>query len=383
LRLAVYTDYAYWRDHDGISAERAFVKFLIEMERSLDTLVLLGRTSPRPGRSHYRIPPELRFVPLPHYPSLAHPAKAIAAVPRSLARFWRTLDQVDAAWLLGPHVLAIAFALLAIVRRKPVVLGVRQDLPSYVASRHPGRRWIRLAARLLEEAFRMLSRRLPVVVVGPALARNYRHARALLPISVSLVSEEELAAAGEVKDRAYDGVLQVLAVGRLEAEKNPLLLADVLARLGAGDPRWRLVVCGEGPMEAALRARLVDLGVEEFAALRGYVPIDHGLLDVYRESHLFLHVAWTEGFPQTILEAFATQLPVVATAVGGIPAEVGDAALLVPPGDVEAAARALEGLAGDPDLRQRVTRAGLEQVRADTLEAAARRVVAFIGLRSG
>ncbi len=382
MRLAVYTDYAYWRDHDGIYAERAFVKFLIEMERSLDRLVLLGRTNPRPGRSHYRLPPELRFVPLPHYPSLAHPAKAISAVPRSLARFWRTLDEVDAAWLLGPHMLAIAFALLAILRRKPVVLGVRQDLPSYVASRHPGRRWIQLAARLLERAFRMLARRLPVVVVGPDLAQSYRHARALLPISVSLVSEEELAGPGGVEDRAYDGVLQVLAVGRLEAEKNPLLLAEVLARLGAGDPRWRLVVCGEGPLEAALRARLAELGVEGLASLRGYVPIDRGLLDVYRESHLFLHVAWTEGFPQTILEAFATRLPVVATAVGGIPAAVGEAALLVPPGDAEAAARALERLAGDPDLRRRLTQAGLEQVRADTLEAAARRVVDFIGLRS-
>jgi glycosyltransferase involved in cell wall biosynthesis len=192
------------------------------------------------------------------------------------------------------------------------------------------------------------------------------------------VSERELARAGDL-ERSYDGDLQILTVGRLEAEKNPLLLADVLARLAEADPRWRLVVCGEGPLEGALRDRLAELGVERLASLRGYVPIDRGLLDTYRESHLFLHVAWTEGFPQTILEAFAARLPVVATAVGGIPAGVGEAALLVPPGDPEAAARALEKLAREPGLRQQVTQAGLEHARASTLESASRRVVDFIG----
>ena len=81
-----------------------------------------------------------------------------------------------------------------------------------------------------------------------------------------------------------------------------------------------------------MEERLRELGVADHADLLGYVPIDGGLLDLYRSSHAFLHVSWTEGLPQTLFEAFASGLPVVATAVGGVPAAVGDAALLVEPG---------------------------------------------------
>jgi glycosyltransferase involved in cell wall biosynthesis len=383
LRLAVYTDYAYRRAEDGgVYADRAFVKFVVEMERSLDRLVLLGRTNPEPGRSHYKLPPEVQFVALPHYPSLNHPLQMLGAIPRSLVRFWKTLDDVDAAWLLGPYLLAILFALLARLRRKPVVLGVRQDLPRYVASRHPGRRLVFFAAVVLERTFRALSRRLPVVVVGPDLAQSYRRARALLPISVSLVTEQDLERQGEI-DRSYDGDLQILSVGRLETEKNPLLLADVLALLREKDPRWRLVVCGEGHLESELGDRLTALGLAEFASLRGYVPIDGGLREIYEQSHVLLHVAWTEGFPQTIVEAFGARLPVVATAVGGVPASVGEAALLVPPGDADAAADALRRLADDAELREHLTQEGVALVRENTLERASRRVVDFIAASAG
>src|SRR5262249_54859450 len=52
--------------------------------------------------------------------------------------------------------------------------------------------------------------------------------------------------------------------------------------------------------------------------LLGYVPLDDGLLDVYRTSHVFLHVSWTEGLPQVLFEASAAGTPVVATDTGGV-----------------------------------------------------------------
>ena len=102
------------------------------------------------------------------------------------------------------------------------------------------------------------------------------------------------------------------------------------------------------------------------------------LAELYRSSHALLHVSWTEGLPQVLFEAFAAGLPVVATEVGGVPAAVGDAALLVPPGDAEAPARALDRIATDPALRERLTEAGLARVREHTLEAEARRVAEFL-----
>jgi len=374
VRLAVYTDYVYRRVDGAVYAERAFALFLAGLAEHVDRLVIVGRLDPSSGASHYRLPEEIEFVPLPHYSSLVDVRESVPAMVRSLGRFWRVLRDVDTVWLLGPYALSILFAGLAALRGRRVALGVRQDLPRYVRSRHPGRRWVHLAAGVLEGAFRALARRWPVVVVGPDLARRYGRGRRVLPITVSLVPESQIASAEQAGERRYDGDLVALSVGRLDREKNPLLLADVLARLRDRDPRWRLVVAGEGPLETELRERLRALGVADAADVRGYVPIDGGLPELYRSSHAFLHVSWTEGLPQVLFEAFAAGLPVVATEVGGVPAAVGDAALLVPPGDAERPAEELSRLAADPELRGRLVAAGLARARERTLEAGSRRV---------
>jgi glycosyltransferase involved in cell wall biosynthesis len=378
MRLGVYTDYHYWRDGDTYYAERAFFTFITSLRPLMDRIVLFGRVNPKPGRSHYVVPDTIDFVPLPHYPSLAHPLAALRGMAGSLRRFWRSLDDVDAVWLLGPHLLAIGFAVLAAARGKRVFLGVRQDLPRYVESRHPGKRWMTIAAHLLEGAYRLLGRRFPVVVVGPQLAANYRKAGHLLAVSVSLVAEDQIVDPAAAADKPWgNGEVRILTVGRLETEKNPLLLADVLARLHEHDPRFRLLICGEGPMSADVEQRLRELGVAEHAEMLGYVPIDGGLLELYRSSHAFLHVSWTEGLPQTLFEAFASGLPVVATAVGGVPAAVGDSALLVEPGDPGPPADQLLRIARDEQLRRRLIESGIERVRGNTLEAESRRVAEF------
>jgi glycosyltransferase involved in cell wall biosynthesis len=375
VRLAAYTDYVYRRDGDAVYAERAFALFLARLAPTLEHMVVVGRLDPKPGSAHYRLPDALEFVGLAHYRSLASPGAVALALARSLRRFWAVLAEVDVVWLLGPHPLALAFAALARVRGRRIVLGVRQDLPSYVRSRHPGRRWIHATGDALERAWLALARRHAAIVVGPELARRYSHAGRLLELSVVLIAESDIASPETVATRSYGGELRALSVGRLEVEKNPLLLADVLASL---PERWRLVVCGEGPLTAALGKRLRALGVAERAELRGYVPIDSGLLDLYRSSHAFLHVSLTEGLPQVLFEAFAGRLPVVATSVGGVAAAAGEAALLIPPDDAAAAAAALERLAADPELRARLIVAGVERVRERTLDAESRRVAEFL-----
>jgi glycosyltransferase involved in cell wall biosynthesis len=375
VRLAVYTDYAYRKEGDVVYGERAFVHFLAGLSGSFERLVLLGRLNPEPGHSHYPLDTGIEFVALPHYDSLLRPGRAALALLGSMRAFWRTLDEVDAVWLLGPYIHSLAFVALARLRRRPVALGVRQDLPRYARTRHPGRRWTHIAASALDGTYRLLARRHPVIVVGPDLARRYRRAPRLLDVSVSLIGETDLITPEAALARPYDGELHALSVGRLDREKNPLLLADVLAAL---EPRWRLDVCGEGPLDGQLMDRLRALGVEQRAELLGYVPFGQSLMDVYRNSHALLHVSWTEGLPQVLHEAFAAGLPVVATAVGGVPEAVGDAALLIEPGDAGAAAAALARVAAEPLLRERLITAGLQRARRHTREAECANIVAFL-----
>jgi glycosyltransferase involved in cell wall biosynthesis len=378
LRLAVYTDYEYRSDGVTRYGMRAFVVFLEMLRGELDRLVLVGRMDPSGGSSHYPLGDDTELVGLPHYESLAKPWSVARSVLLSIRLFWRMLDDVDVVWVLGPYPHSIALALLTIMRRRRLVLGVRQDMPAYVRIRRPKQRWMHISADILEGIWKLLARRYPVIVVGPELERQYKRSPRLLATTVSLVSERDVLGVDQALARRYDEELVVLTVGRLDTEKNPLLLADILQLLRAGGRPWRLIVVGDGQLRAELLARLTELDLLDHAELRGYVAFNGGLLDLYRASHAFLHVSWTEGFPQVLIEAFASGLPAVATAVGGVAAAAEGAALLIPPGDAAGAARELERIADDARLRRTLIEAGLERAHAATLEAASARVARFL-----
>src|SRR4051812_1285749 len=363
-RVAVYTDHLFWRDRDEVYTDRVFPVFVSRMAPMVQDLVFVARVDPTPGRSQHRMPPGTQVVAMPWVESLSRPLDLLRTMVGSMRTYWRVLDRVDAVWLVGSYLISLPFALMAAVRGKRVTLGVRQDLPRYARGRYPGRRSIHVAADALEALYKLLSRFFGIAVVGPELARNFRRAPRLLQLSVSLIDEPDIVSLEEAVARPYDGELRVLSVGRLDAEKNPLLLADVLTRLRDSGRDFKLVVCGDGPLDQELQERLVALGVADRAELRGYVSLDDGLLELYRSSHVFLHVSWTEGLPQVLFEAFASGLPIVATAVGGVPDGVNGAGLLIPPGDADAAATAVVRLASDAGLRGELVERGIARARS-------------------
>lgn len=140
-------------------------------------------------------------------------------------------------------------------------------------------------------------------------------------------------------------------VGRMQTVKAQPLLAAAFARALQLQPalrnRLRLVLVGDGPLRAQAQAVLASAGVEQFAWLPGEradVP------DVMRGLDCFVLPSQAEGISNTILEAMASGLPVVATEVGGNPELVvdGQTGTLVPSGDVEALAAGIASMAGDP-----------------------------------
>jgi glycosyltransferase involved in cell wall biosynthesis len=356
----------------------SFAVWVAGLRDFAERLVRVGREEPATGPDHYRLRDDVELVALPDYSSLARVPTAALAMVRSLKRLWRLLDGVDVVWLLGPHPLALAFAAMTLVRGRRAVLGVRQDMPSHIRSRHPRRLDLWMAAVALEGTWRLLARACPVVVVGADLATRYSRSRAVLAVSVSLMDERDIVSLPSALARSYDGALRAISVGRLDPEKNPLLLADTLAALRRRDPRWTLLVCGSGSLEDALRERLRTLGVAGAADVRGYVPLDH-LRSLYRESHVMLHVSWTEGVPQVLFEAFASGLPVVATDVGGVADATDGAGLLVPPGQTEPLVDAASRIADDADLRERLIEAGLVRAQAHTATSGLSRLAEFLG----
>ena len=375
-RLGIYTDYSYSISDGQAYAERAFALFIAALARKLDEVTVIGRVGPG-ARPRYPLG-HVNLIPLPHYPSLVQTGAAVRGMAGSIKPFWRALDDLDCVWILGPHPLAFPFAFMARLRGRRVILGVRQDTVGYMRGRHPGSA-VRIGlGRTMEAAFRFLARFWPVVVVGPALARAYSHGKEVLQISVSLVDEREICDRMSLDQRPYDGKLRALSVGRLEEEKNPLALADVLSELRRSDERWELTICGEGEMRPALERRLQHLGLADHVKFLGYVPHGETLSSVYRDAHALIHVSWTEGVPQVLYEAFAAALPVVATDVGGVSLAMGDAAILAPPGRPDLIAAAVAAVGKDRLLRESMVEAGLRNVRGHTIEAETTRVAQFI-----
>jgi glycosyltransferase involved in cell wall biosynthesis len=117
-------------------------------------------------------------------------------------------------------------------------------------------------------------------------------------------------------------------LGRLGREKGPDLFVELVARLDIP-----CSIVGEGPDRPALEARARELGLGKQLAWHGLVPNAGRLL---RAFDVLVMTSRTEGTPLVLFEAMAAGVPIVATAVGGVPDVVGETeALLVPPEDAE------------------------------------------------
>jgi glycosyltransferase involved in cell wall biosynthesis len=375
--VAVYLELAFRHDEHGYSADRAFVRFLLALRPHVERLVLMGRVDPEPGRAPYAIPDDVDFAPLPHYPSLHHVAGVVRAVPATRRAVRRAIEDVDVVWAIGPHPMSIPVARIGLRAGKRVVLGVRQHFPDYVRHRLPSGRWkpALAAAHVLEAAFRRLSRRVPVIAVGPDLAERYRRRGAeVLELEVSLVGEGDLAGSDE-RAPLNGRPVELLSVGRLDPEKAPELLLEMLGDLGEG---YRLTIVGTGKLEERIRAAVAPFGNR--VRMLGYVEHGPELFALYRHADVFVHVARTEGLPQVLIEAQAFGLPVVGTNVGGVAGALGhgEAGLLVPPDDAGALAGAVRRLVEDDALREQVRAAGRDRTRELTLQRQARKVVAFL-----
>jgi sugar transferase (PEP-CTERM/EpsH1 system associated) len=162
-------------------------------------------------------------------------------------------------------------------------------------------------------------------------------------------------------------------VGRMQGVKDQTLLARAFVRVleqhPALRPVLRLAMVGDGPLRAEAMAILHSGGVADLAWLPGERK---DVADVMRGLDAFVLPSLAEGISNTILEAMATGLPVLATAVGGNPELVGPGVTgdLVPAGDVQALADGLARLVADRERSRALGRAGrLEVERRFSLDA--------------
>ncbi|MFV2067831.1 MAG: glycosyltransferase [Pirellulales bacterium] len=167
--------------------------------------------------------------------------------------------------------------------------------------------------------------------------------------------------------------LVIGTVGRLSEIKRQDLLVRAFAGVLKRIPDAHLLLVGDGPKREDLLALSTALGLGEQVHFAGYRADRQRCLAA---MDLFALSSDSEGTPLALLEAWATHLPVVATAVGGLPelVEDGKTGVLVPPGDPKSLTEAFTHLLSDETLRTALAEAGHATVRARfTLRAMADR----------
>lgn len=205
-----------------------------------------------------------------------------------------------------------------------------------------------------------------VVVLSRAELAEYRERLPgknvlLLPNGIDLGALRERDA---LRSSSGGGPVRAIYIGRLAPRKGLSEILDAFSRL-KGKNVARLVIAGSGPDEAALKARVRSLGLEEEVSFAGPAYGEHKAR-LLRESDLLLLPSYSEGLPYALLEAMAAGVVPVVTRVGAIPdvLEDGVHGAFVPLREAEPIAGAIAALAADPALRLRMSAACRRRVAA-------------------
>ena len=164
---------------------------------------------------------------------------------------------------------------------------------------------------------------------------------------------------------------RLITVTRLKEKKGFPYLLDALAQLKSGGTEFTLDVYGDGDQKESIEARVEDLGLGDRVTLRGAIEHDR-IPEALKQSGIFVLPCVVlpdqdrDGIPNTIIEALSCGVPVVSTAISGIPEVIrdGDSGLLVPERDAGALAEALRRLIADEDLRKRCGEQGRRVVES-------------------
>ncbi len=145
----------------------------------------------------------------------------------------------------------------------------------------------------------------------------------------------------------------ILHVGRFVPDKDHETLLAAFALLVSNRPQARLCLVGEGPLKARIRRRVDELGL---ASAVEFLPARRDLRPCYQRAALLALSSTREAQPNVLMEAMAAGLPIVATAVGGIPDMVDDGrnGVLVPPRRAGLLAEALKRMLDEPAERKRM-----------------------------
>ena len=288
--------------------------------------------------------------------------------------YLRTCRRADVLFVRGMCPYIAVLYLFAFMFRRPIchwIVGDTVTLLRTGTRNGPVLDTLALLYALQDRMFTRIGRWLTggaLICNGRELARAYQSPRTIAAVS-STVQETEFFSR---YDTCQGRTVRILFVGYIRPEKGIEHLLYAVNQLAAGIP-WELEIVGPDEFPG-YRRRLDEIvaarGIRERVHWAGYSSYGKPLFDRMRAADIFVLPTLSEGTPHVLVEARANSLPCISTTVGGVPSTVEHEydALLVPPKDPGALARAIERLVRDGELRRSLIRNGLEAARRQTLE---------------
>ncbi|MDQ3493115.1 MAG: glycosyltransferase [Chloroflexota bacterium] len=302
------------------------------------------------------------------------PFDGAAGYLRRLPRMWRhnlpllrgTLSGEHLVWIKVPGSNGAAAALVAdavSVARFAYVAGSVSEVVSASPRTGPARIAALSAAALHDGITTVLTRTAPSLRLGPDLF-------------TSAIDAADLQQPAQARD-PRDGPWRIVWAGRMAPEKGLATLLRAVTLLLATGREVRLQLIGDGPERPRLEAQARTLGISDSISWEGYVGERERVLAMLRESDLFVLPSLTEGVPKVLVEAMACGVPVIASAVGGIPAVLGDGdrGRLLRPGDEIDLATSIRSLLEDPAAMRTFRDRGVAWAADHTAERQAERLV--------
>lgn len=346
-------------------AERVVVHLLQYHDRSKyqPVCVCLGN----PVNSHYELLVSQLGIPI-HF--LGKGARATVGLMKRLDALFREYRPT----VVHMHLRGLTYAYPLLLKyRTPVRVYTVHNL----AGHDRGTNLQRLVSTL---AFRYkLGRVIPVAIaerVRQSIQEVYRYPNPpLIPNGISLgdfLLPDESRKKWRLQEGIEENAIVISHVGRFTHQKNHALLIEALAQIHSAH-QWLLLLVGDGDLRPAVEEMVKAKGLIDrvrFMGVRADIP------QILNASDIFVLSSRYEGNPMSVMEAMAAGLPVISTAVGGVPELVEDSisGILVPPEDPMALSQAIQKLVEDPHLLaqmgKRARQTALERFDACTMTRA-------------
>lgn len=377
MTLGILYHMPFWRAADGSlwEAEGSFARYVDSLAPFFDEIVLAAPVFDTPQASGSPVrSTNVTLAPLPYFPG---PRQFYPLLPSMLRRLRSWVRRCDVVHLRVPTPAAIFAFRMTQAARKPTFLLVVGDYEALLP--HLGYRGVKkiLFSRYVafeEWALRHMTARSLTFANGAALRQ--KHERAGVRIHETRTTTLSLDDVATRADTCGSPRIRLLTVSRIDPRKGLRALPAMVSAIHQTGYDISVDVIGPtvgliGESERdAIDAEAARLGVGERVVLRGPMALDR-LMPLYRDFDIFvLPTRPGEGIPRVLLEAMASGLPVVTTAVSGIASLVthGENGMLVADDSPSALTDAVLRVIREPALRQKLIAGGYATARAHTLE---------------